>query len=355
MSWRYGLGRQLLVTMTVLVLIVLALGVAGSYIGYILLLTFTPEMEDSWIPSGPELLTLAATIFLALLIAARGAFSLAARILVPLNSVAEGARRIADGDLTARAESGDQAAGEIRTLVQDFNTMAGRLNDMSRDVATWNASIAHELRTPLTILKGRLQGIADGVFQPDPAMLRNLMTQVDGLARLAEDLRLVTLANSGQLRLQIERLDLAAEAADVVDAMKPMIMDSGFDVWVDLVEVSVPGDRTRIRQALIALIHNALRHADPGTLLVCTSIDGGMAVLEVEDEGPGLPDGAAEVIFQPFGQVQTRGAEAGSGLGLSVVRAIAEAMGGKASCATAKSGGAVFRIILPLSDTRQEV
>lgn len=351
MNWRGGLSRQVLATMIVLVFSVIALTVAASYIAYALILTFRPEMEETWLPSGPELLTLAIVIFLGLLIAVRGAVSLASRILKPLNSVALGARRIADGDLSARAESGPETAGEIRTLVKDFNTMADRLNDMASNVTTWNASIAHELRTPLTILKGRLQGIEDGVFQPDSATIRGLVLQVDGLARLAEDLRLVTLANSGQLRLKIERLDLACEVAEVIAAMTPMIAEARFDIRMDLQQAHACADSDRIRQAAMALIHNALRHAVPGILQIRTSIEAEMAVIDVEDEGPGLPDGASEIIFRPFSQLGPRGASAGSGLGLSVVHAIAEAMSGKLTCSPSPSGGAVFRISVPVSPT----
>jgi two-component system sensor histidine kinase AdeS len=106
------------------------------------------------------------------------------------------------GNLAARATSDEHAMGETAQLVDDFNQMAARLQDMAQHRAFWNAAIAHELRTPVTILRGRLQGITEGVFAPEQSQFQSLLTQVEGLGRLIEDLRTVALAESGHLPLQ---------------------------------------------------------------------------------------------------------------------------------------------------------
>jgi two-component system sensor histidine kinase AdeS len=85
------------------------------------------------------------------------------------------------------------AVGEINNLVNDFNEMAEKLQTLEAQRQSWNAAIAHELRTPVTILRGRLQGLVDGVFEPDAALFKNLLKQTEGLTHLIEDLRLLAL------------------------------------------------------------------------------------------------------------------------------------------------------------------
>lgn len=114
-----------------------------------------------------------------------------------LNSVANSLREVAQGRLDARVPLDEQAIGETAQLVRDFNTMAERLQSMTREREFWNAAIAHELRTPVTILRGRLQGLAEGVFPPERALFEGLLRQVEGLTHLIEDLRVLSLNDSG--------------------------------------------------------------------------------------------------------------------------------------------------------------
>jgi signal transduction histidine kinase len=97
--------------------------------------------------------------------------------------------KISQGDLDARAFCASSRLGEINHLVTDFNEMAEKLQTLDIQRKSWNAAIAHELRTPVTILRGRLQGLVDGVFTPDPVLFTNLLKQTEGLTRLIEDLR----------------------------------------------------------------------------------------------------------------------------------------------------------------------
>lgn len=148
----------------------------GTYLAFTILFYFSPWSEDSdnWL-TGFDFMILTVLIFIALIVAAVAAIRLARRILQPLELLAISARRIKDGDLSARAIPGNHSLGETALLVQDFNAMAQRLQDMAADMTLWNATIAHELRTPLTILKGRLQGMIDGVFEPSEKSLHALV------------------------------------------------------------------------------------------------------------------------------------------------------------------------------------
>nr|WP_236883944.1 HAMP domain-containing sensor histidine kinase [Dickeya fangzhongdai] len=198
-------------------------------------------------------------------------------------------------------------------------------------------------------MRGRLQGLTEGVFEPDIGLFRNLLTQVEGLGRLIEDLRVVGLAESGHLELRWTRTRLSDEVTAVVSAFEPALQGDGFTLSLALEDQMVQCDPVRIRQALLALLENAQKHADPGRLCVRAGVDGGRAFLSVEDGGPGIDPQLAEQIFEAFqrGEQSRAGNSKGSGLGLAVVQAIAQAHGGQASCRPAPSGGALFELRWP--------
>ncbi|OLP43008.1 ATP-binding protein [Rhizobium oryziradicis] len=349
MMLRQGLSRQILLAMSAVTVIAGLLVFFGTYLAFSIIFYFSPWNEDeNGLLTGTDFLVLSGLIFLALIMAAIASVRLARRILEPLESLAQSARRIKDGDLSARATPGDHSLGETAHLVADFNAMAQRLQDMAADVTLWNAMIAHELRTPLTILKGRLQGIIDGVFEPDECSLQSLILQVDSLARLVEDLRTVTLADSGHLDLHIEPIRLQDEIQNLTHVMEPELNAAGFQLTLDLDDIVVRADALRIRQALLALITNARRYAVRGTIEITLSEENQLAIICVSDEGPGLPSDLEPWAFEPF----KRGAHAGfseasgNGLGLSVVRAIVEAHGGTIKYRRSSKGGATFEISL---------
>ena len=163
----------------------------------------------------------------------------------------ESVRRLAHGDLNARPPR-DRSLGEASALVEDFNSMAERLQRMTGELVTWNAAIAHELRTPVTILRGRLQGLAEGVFPPDEALFRSLLAQVEGLSRLIEDLRVLSLADSGHLSLRTEIVDLAEEIRATVELVEPDLRAARLVLDVSLPSCQVECDVARIRQVVIA-------------------------------------------------------------------------------------------------------
>ncbi|WP_448951228.1 ATP-binding protein [Labrys neptuniae] len=347
-----GLSRQITLSMIYVSLIAALVLIVGSYIFYALLVAFFPELaeNDSLIPTGPDLLAIAIMVFFALVAAIIAALRLAGRILAPLNSVAASARRITDGDLSARAVAGDRSLGETAHLADDFNEMASRLQKMAADVTAWNATIAHELRTPLTILRGRIQGLADGVFQPSPALYQTLLTQVEGLSRLVDDLKVVTLVDSGRFDLRFRLVHLAGEVGRAVDVMRPAIEAAGFRVDVEPQEVRVWCDDARIRQALLALIDNALRYAKPGRIGIIMTKTASTVTIRVEDEGQGLPPDFVSQAFEPFSRAEfsRSRAKGGSGLGLTMVRAIAIAHSGSVTYRAAASDGAAFELTLPI-------
>lgn len=343
-----GLGWKIALRMALATLAVLIATTLGAFGLYSWVFENVPGLVASphdWKPEAVDYLAFAGFGALALAFAAGAGVQLARRIVIPLASLAQAARRIAAGDLSARAAAGDRSLGETSDLVDDFNAMAERLEVLADGMRTWNASIAHELRTPVTILQGRLQGVSDGVFVMDEALTASLLKQVGGLALLVEDLRVVSLADSGRLQLQMQTVDLACVIADLRPMVEPGLAAAGMTAEWRLAPVQLACDPARIRQAVLALVENACRHAEPGPLRVTVERRGDRAVVSVEDSGPGLSPDFASAAFAPFRRGSEQGG--GSGLGLSVVRVIAEAHGGTACQREGDLGGAVFEILLP--------
>ncbi|MDO1584886.1 sensor histidine kinase [Rhizobium oryzicola] len=257
---------------------------------------------------------------------------MAQQIVRPLKSVAGAARLISEGDFSARAETVGTAFGEAKSLIHDFNSMAERLQKAEAEIKYSNSSIAHELRTPLTILRGRLQGLLDGAFQPTPELYNRLIVHVDDLSTIVEELRTLALTNVGQLALDLSEVDLPLEVASVLASVEEDLRQAGIKIHTDLEDAQTHADRTRIRQAILAMVDNCRRYAPGSIVSLKTGKTADYLFVRCSDTGPGLPAENREKAFERFwraddSRTRSRG---GSGLGLSIVRGIARAHGGEA-------------------------
>ncbi|PWC33359.1 ATP-binding protein [Azospirillum sp. TSO35-2] len=345
------LERQISVAMIGVAMAGLLSSLVSFYIVYGLIHVFAPHYfpdADVLVPTVFDLASLLLAGVLGLAVAAFVSVVLARRLARPLRTVAQAAKQIAQGNLAARATPDAYAPEEAATLITDFNDMAGRLEATAQRMVTWNAQVAHELRTPITILTGRLQGVVDGVFAADEKLIQGLLTQVTVLRRLVEDLRVVSLADSGRLVLQLGEVSLADEVSALVEFVAPDLEAAGFTPRLSLEAGTATVDIVRIRQALLALIENARRHADPGSLSIGLRFSGEAIAIEVIDCGPGLPPEFASQAFNEFARAGAtqRSGRPGSGLGLSVVRAVARAHGGEARYHR-EDGGSAFTLVLP--------
>lgn len=277
---------------------------------------------------------------------------LARRLADPLESLAEAARKVAAGDLSARARPASSGAGETAQLLADFNEMADALERSDRQLKESSAAIAHELRTPLTVLRGRLQGMRDGVFEAGDQEIAGLIRQVEGLTRIVEDLRTVSNAEAGQLSLRCALVDLAEEADGVLRVVRPDLERAGLSLELNLRPTPIHLDAERARQVLLALVQNARLHAaDGGVIRVETLSDDEDAVLRVLDRGPGFPPGLNAAAFQPFWRADASRSRdsGGTGLGLAVVAAVMKAHGGTAAVLERPGGGSIIELRFPRS------
>lgn len=344
-----GLSRQIAFSMMRIAIGSALIAILGSFVFYYLWDKYWPNYipsENALTLSWPEWIWIVLTCIIVILLSVYFAIKLSQRILEPLSAVAEGMRKIAEGDLHFRAQVGDRSLGEAALLVDDLNLLAEKLQRMTDEHAFWNAAIAHELRTPVTILRGRLQGLAEGVFSSDKAQFVRLLVQVEGLSRLIEDLRVISLMNSGELTINRKETNLATEITLLTDLSANMLNEAKQHVELNVTTQPVFCDPTRIRQALLAILENVSKYALPGAITIATQLKDGFCYLSVEDSGPGISHELIPHIFSAFRSAKDN-PKSGSGLGLAVVAAIATAHEGSVSCRISNKGGTIIELCWP--------
>jgi signal transduction histidine kinase len=277
----------------------------------------------------------------------------ARRIVAPVRALAAAAHRIAAGDLSQRISvaSGDEL-GEMATA---FNTMAAQLEQQHELRRRAMADIAHELRTPLSVLRIDLESIEDGLTEPTPQVVARLQDEVALLNRLVEDLRMLSLAEAGELHMDIEPLDVGELVQSTLERVNGAAREKGVALSADLSQPLSPvaGDRQRLTQVLLNLLSNALRHTPAGgQILVRARQTGGEVQVSVLDNGEGIPPAELPHVFERFYRAdRARSREAGgTGLGLTIARSLVQAHGGRMwaeSPPQAEGQGSVFTFALP--------
>lgn len=277
------------------------------------------------------------------------------RLSRPLSSqfsaIAAAARRVASGDLETRLEVAETAPAELRRLALDFNSLTARLQQYERDVRDSSAILAHELRTPLNAASVRVQGILDEVFPADARQLQMIKRQLDLLNTLVGDLHTLSLAEAGQLALDQRPFALAALVEERLAWFAPQLQAEALRLRLELdPRQRLYADRDRIGQLFNILLENFLRYGASGGELeiVQLALAEGL-VLEFRDRGPGIAEADRERVFHRFWRADSSRARhlGGSGLGLSIARAICAAHQGRIVALGREGGGTVMRIELP--------
>jgi len=319
------------------------LDVGGRYVGRIYIL---PPGEKRALPVMRALMPgwLAATLGTAL-VALLVTFALSGRILRPVSKLTDAARRMREGDLDVRvAPEGDD---EIARLARAFNEMAERLAQTERTKRQMVGDIAHELRSPVTNLRCGLESIQDGLATADAARIDALHSETLLLQHLIADLQDLALAESGGLALHLDAVDVAAVARRAIGDEPSRV-----SLRVDGDAAVVRADAVRLEQMLRNLLSNARRHtAADGTIELHAQRRGACVRLSVTDSGCGIAAEHLPHVFDRFYRVDGSRdrATGGAGLGLAIVRRLAEAQGGAASAHSAGPGlGSTFAIDLPV-------
>ncbi len=277
------------------------------------------------------------------------AWWLSGRVLLPLRALAVTAHQIGESDLAARIPA--VGNGEIADLTRTFNEMMDRLESAFDTQRKFINDAGHELRTPITIVSGHLELMGDDPAER-AATIELVMDELDRMNRLVNDL--ILLAKSERLDfLQPEQVDIATLTEDLFSRAEAL----GDRYWrlatVGQGQISI--DRQRIIQAMMNLAQNAVQHTDCGAeIAIGSNNDGRWLRLWVKDSGEGIAVEEQEQIFLRFARSKrNRRKSDGSGLGLSIVKAIAEAHHGQVLLSSQLEQGATFTLLLPMRSRRR--
>lgn len=266
----------------------------------------------------------------------------------PVEAMQQGARRMARGDYRVRVPI--QGPAELSALGEDVNRLAGTLEATDQRRTRLLSELAHELRSPLTTIDGYVEGLLDGVFEADGVVYASIQEETSRLRRLAGDLTTVARAEEGALDYEWGTVDLNETASAVVERLRPQFdaSDVALTVTAPAGPVRVRGDKARLDQVVTNLVGNALGHVEAGgSVSVITERQGDTAEIRVVDDGEGIAPDELDVIFERF----FRGAgtsRPGSGLGLTIVRAIVTAHNGDVFAESGGTGeGATFTVRIP--------
>jgi two-component system OmpR family sensor kinase len=312
-------------------------------------------------------LLIAAGVIGATLLASLAGVAIARRAMRPISSLTATARTIADtGDPSSHMPQthADDEVGELaHTLEQMLRSLdAARFE---REAALTRqrefvADASHELRTPLTSILANLELLQASLEEPsredERAMVDSALRSSSRMSRLVGDLLLLARADAGRIGART-RCDLAEAAGNAAAEVAPTMGERQLRVENQR-PLPVDGNPDELHRMVLNLLDNAVRHTPAGsTIELRLRAEGGDAVIEVADDGPGVPPELREQVFERFARGEGTADTAvagGSGLGLAIVRAVANSHGGSAEAGESRLGGALFRVRLPLRRARSE-
>lgn len=278
-------------------------------------------------------------------------------IIRPLRQIADASRRIADGRYDERVPIADNGGEALLQLVTSFNQMAATLQEVEQQRVAMIGNVAHELRTPLTGLRGYIEGLADGLFPAAPETFAVMEDEIGRLTRLVDDIQALSRVEAGALHLDFEPFALEEVVGRVAGSLLPQAQALGLTLSVEPPPPLPPvyADRDRAAQVVANLLGNALRYTPAGGQIVvrCGRQARPSAVwVEVADTGIGIAADDLPYIFERFYRVdRSRSRESGgSGIGLTIARHLAWAMGGELRAASPGLGqGSTFTFALPIA------
>jgi len=271
---------------------------------------------------------------------------LARSITRSIRRVNETSRRLAAGDLTARAPGA--ATAELDQLAQSFNAMADaveKLFDARRELVAW---ASHDLRTPLASMQAMLEAIEDGLATPE-GYLPTLREQVRTLSRLVDDLFELARIDAGALTLELRDI----RVSPLVDSVVRLLAPEALARRVTLVaqadrHAAATAEADKIERVLFNLVTNALRHTPAdGSVAIHVEQEPEEVLVRVQDTGEGLPPGSTDRMFDRFWRADRARAAEGAGLGLAIARGLVEAHGGRIWAESPEGHGARVSFTLP--------
>ena len=295
------------------------------------------------------LLTLAIYTPLIVLLAIGGGYWLMRRSLQPVDEITERAEGITSTNLSERLpviRTGD----ELERLSTALNGMIARLEDAFQHINRFSADASHELRTPLTILQLELEGIVNNCALSEALadQIGSALEETHRMSRIVESLLTISRLDAGEAKLDNQLLDLSALAVSTANEMKLLAQEKSITLRTFTEnQIYVGGDRTRLQQVMANLIDNSIKYTqEGGTIDIRVKRNFDKAILEVSDNGSGIPANAISHVFDRFYRVDKARSRAsgGAGLGLSIVKAICAAHDAEITVSSEEGRGSCFRV-----------
>ncbi len=308
---------------------------------------FVPGRDDLIRAFAPK----AAWAFVSLLVfGLAGGWLLAGRMLAPLDRITRATRKAAKGSLSHRIEL-EGRMDEFRELADAFDAMLARLEAQVAEQQRFAANASHELRTPLAITQTLLEVARDDPGHDQDELIERLLLVNARSIELTEALLLLSRSDRGAF--QREPVDLSLVVEEAVETLLPLAERQGVDVEASGEAAPTMGSHALLLQATTNLLHNAIVHnlEEGGAVRAATAVDGGSAVLTVENTGPVLSPHLVSTLTEPFqrGPGRVRRGHSGVGLGLAIVRSVCRAHDGDLRLAPRAGGGLVVTVRLPLA------
>lgn len=304
------------------------------------------------------LVTLAVYTPLLVFLAIAGGYWLMRRSLHPIDEITERAEGITSTNLSERLpviRTGD----ELEHLSAALNRMICRLDEAFQHIHRFSADASHELRTPLTILQLELEGMVNNhsLSASLGEELGSALEETHRMSRIVENLLTISRLDAGETKLERMPVDLWELVNSTSSEMKILAQEKSINLRATAEKaVWVRGDRTRLQEVIVNLVDNAIKYTpEGGHVQVRAKAEGHTAILEVDDNGIGIPAYALPHVFERFYRVDKARSRAsgGAGLGLSIVKAICVAHGGEIHAFSEQGGGSCFRVELPLEPPSQ--
>lgn len=278
-------------------------------------------------------------------------FTMYVRFGKPLGDLFNAIDSVAEGNLSVRVS--ENKSDMFSELVKRFNKMLEELERADQQRRNLTADVAHELRTPLHIIQGNLEGVLDGVYEPTPEHINNTLDETKLLARLVDDLQVLSLAEAGALPLHPTRFLLADLMLDLTSSFSAQAKTQGVDLNFTLADpnLEITADHDRVNQVLSNLVANALRYTPSGgqISLEAESVTGGerSVRIRVKDTGVGIASADLPFIFDRFWRAErSRTNRSNSGLGLAISKQLVLAHKGTIEVESEVGKGTMFVIDL---------
>jgi len=272
-------------------------------------------------------------------------------LLKPVKALTRASTDLSAGKFSTRVQV--KGNDELSILAKTFNGMAANLESAEERKKTLTADVAHELRTPIAVQKAQLEGMIDGVLPVSNENLVTALQQTDFLSRMVDDLRLLAMADAGEVSFEYRETDLVKLIDQTINRFKGQVISEGTRIVNTYDPKGIPlmmmTDPDRLTQILNNLVSNALRYGKKGGVIsIFCKVQQGYAEISVKDDGAGLPQSAIPHLFERFYRHEKARSreDGGTGLGLAISKKMAILMGGDLKGANHPEGGAVFTLII---------